>query len=93
MSVLDLPVRRPVAVAMVFLGIVLLGLVAWQRMPVELFPALEGETDQALWVHRVDQHPNEIANRLAAAELVRFVRARKWVERRRAGEKGSRSAG
>ncbi|MEE2777006.1 MAG: efflux RND transporter permease subunit [Acidobacteriota bacterium] len=43
MSLLDLPVRRPVAVAMVFLGIVMLGGVAWQRMPVELFPALEGD--------------------------------------------------
>jgi multidrug efflux pump subunit AcrB/ABC-type multidrug transport system ATPase subunit len=42
-SLLDLPVRRPVAVAMVFLAVVLLGLVAWQRMPVELFPALEGD--------------------------------------------------
>ena len=43
MSLLDLPVRRPVAVSMVFLGIALLGVVAWQRIPVELMPALQGE--------------------------------------------------
>ena len=40
---LSLPIRRPVAVAMLFLGIVLVGAVAWQRMPVELFPALAGD--------------------------------------------------
>ena len=44
MSLLDLPVRRPVAVSMVFLGTVLLGLVALQRIPVELFPAMQGDS-------------------------------------------------
>ena len=44
MGLLDLPVRRPVAVAMVFLGIALLGSVAWQRIPVELMPALSGDS-------------------------------------------------
>ena len=44
MGLLDLPVRRPVAVAMVFLGIALLGLVAWQRIPVELMPTLQGDS-------------------------------------------------
>ena len=43
MSLLTLPIRRPVAAAMFFLGIVLVGAVAWQRMPVELFPALAGD--------------------------------------------------
>ena len=43
MNLLTLPIRRPVAVAMFFLGIVLVGAVAWQRMPVELFPALTGD--------------------------------------------------
>ena len=43
MSLLSLPIRRPVAVTMFFLGIVLVGAVAWQRMPVELFPALAGD--------------------------------------------------
>ena len=44
MNLLDLPVRRPVAVTMVFLGIALLGVVAWQRIPVELMPALQGNS-------------------------------------------------
>ncbi|MDE0452955.1 MAG: efflux RND transporter permease subunit, partial [Gammaproteobacteria bacterium] len=48
MNPLDLPVRRPVAVSMVFLGLVLLGLVAWQRIPIELFPNVEGDR---LWVN------------------------------------------
>jgi multidrug efflux pump subunit AcrB/ABC-type multidrug transport system ATPase subunit len=44
MNLLTLPVRRPVAVTMFFLGIVIVGGVAWQRMPVELFPTLSGDT-------------------------------------------------
>ena len=44
MNLLTLPVRRPVAVTMLFLGIVMVGAVAWQRMPVELFPVLSGDT-------------------------------------------------
>ena len=47
MNLLDLPVRRPVAVAMVFLALAMLGLVAWQRIPIELFPNVEGDR---LWV-------------------------------------------
>ncbi len=38
-----LTIRRPVAVAMFFLGIVIVGVVGWARMPVELFPALQGD--------------------------------------------------
>ena len=47
MNLLDLPVRRPVAVGMVFLALVLVGLVAMQRIPIELFPNVEGDQ---LWV-------------------------------------------
>jgi multidrug efflux pump subunit AcrB len=42
-NLLTLPIRRPVAVAMFFLAIVLVGAIAWQRMPVELLPALAGD--------------------------------------------------
>mgnify|MGYP003323322141 CR=1 FL=1 len=42
MNFLMLPIHRPVAVAMFFLSIMLLGGVAWQKMPVELFPVLVG---------------------------------------------------
>ena len=44
MSLLDLPVRRPVAVGMLFLALAMLGLVAWQRLPMELMPVLQGDT-------------------------------------------------
>ena len=43
MNLLGLPVTRPVATAMFFIAIVLLGAIAVQRMPVELFPKLEGD--------------------------------------------------
>ncbi len=42
-GLLALPVRRPVATAMVFSAIVLLGLVGWRRIPVELLPDLAGD--------------------------------------------------
>ena len=42
-GLVTLPIRRPVAVSMFFLGIMLVGAVAWQRMPVELFPAISGD--------------------------------------------------
>ena len=39
-----LAIRRPVAVSMFFVGLVMLGGFAWQRLPVELFPALTGDS-------------------------------------------------
>ncbi len=42
MSFLMLSIRRPVAVAMFFSGILLLGGMAYQKIPVELFPRLVG---------------------------------------------------
>ena len=39
-----LAIRRPVAVAMFFLALVMLGMFAWSRLPVELFPALTGDS-------------------------------------------------
>src|SRR5690606_7681945 len=38
-----LPVRRPTATSMFFLALVMLGLFAWYRIPIELLPALGGE--------------------------------------------------
>ena len=43
MSPWGLPVRRPVATSMFFVAVVLLGLIAWQRIPVELLPPVSGE--------------------------------------------------
>jgi hypothetical protein len=39
----------------------------------DLRPALRGRPDESLWVHPVDRHPNEIANRLAAESLAPVV--------------------
>ena len=39
-----LAIRRPVAVAMFFVALVLLGGFAWQRLPVELIPDLTGDS-------------------------------------------------
>ena len=43
MNPFTIPIRRPVATSMFFLGVVLVGLIAFQRIPVELFPDLTGD--------------------------------------------------
>jgi hypothetical protein len=40
----------------------------------DLLPVLRGRPDESLWVHPVDRHPNELANRLAAESLAPVVR-------------------
>ncbi|MXW54109.1 MAG: efflux RND transporter permease subunit, partial [Gammaproteobacteria bacterium] len=40
---LSLPVLRPVATAMMFLAIIILGAVGISRMPIQLFPAMPTE--------------------------------------------------
>jgi hypothetical protein len=40
----------------------------------DLLPALRGRADESLWVHPVDRHPNEVAQRLAAESLAPVVR-------------------
>jgi hypothetical protein len=42
---------------------------------VDLRPALAGRPTEALWVHPVDMHPNEVAHRLAAESLLPAVLA------------------
>lgn len=43
---------------------------------VDLLPPLRGRESSSLWVHPVDRHPNEIANRFAAEALLPAVRER-----------------
>jgi hypothetical protein len=40
----------------------------------DLRPALRGRPTSSLWVHPVDMHPNDLANRLAAESLAPVVR-------------------
>ena len=41
---------------------------------VDLLPAFLGQRDRDLWVHSTDQHPNEVANQLAAVHLADRLR-------------------
>src|SRR3989338_1264159 len=41
MSLPRLSVQRPVPTAMIFLGLGLVGLLSWTKLPVELFPSIE----------------------------------------------------
>jgi multidrug efflux pump subunit AcrB/ABC-type multidrug transport system ATPase subunit len=43
MNLFSFPVRRPVATSMAFLGVFVLGWIAWNRIPVELIPPVSGE--------------------------------------------------
>ena len=47
---------------------------------IDLLPAFLGKQDQELWVHAVDQHPNEKAHKLAAAYLEKKLLLRKIIE-------------
>jgi len=40
MGLPDLSIKRPVTILMVFLGVVLLGFISWNRLPQELFPPI-----------------------------------------------------
>ena len=40
-SLFELPVRRPVATAMFFVAVLILGAIAWQRIAVELLPPVK----------------------------------------------------
>jgi len=42
-SPFSLPVRRPIATLMIFVGLFVMGGIAWQRIPVELLPPVSGE--------------------------------------------------
>ena len=39
---------------------------------IDLLNGFIGQQDSKLWVHKTDQHPNEVANRIAAGELSKF---------------------
>jgi hypothetical protein len=41
----------------------------------DLRAALSGRPAESLWVHPLDQHPNDVAHRLAAQSLAPVVRA------------------
>lgn len=55
---------------------------------IDLQPAFRGQLDQELWVHATDQHPNEVANRLAAARLADELRSLGIIDRLRTREAG-----
>jgi multidrug efflux pump subunit AcrB/ABC-type multidrug transport system ATPase subunit len=63
MRLTELPVRRPVAVAMLFLGMALLGVVGWVRLPVELLPALEGN-ELIVFFNRPGSEPEVVEREL-----------------------------
>lgn len=47
----------------------------------DLFPALRADHDfDSLKVHPLDAHPNEVANRLAAADLAKKLRELGWLD-------------
>lgn len=40
MSISHLSIRRPVTTFMIFMGVIILGLISWQKLPQELFPSI-----------------------------------------------------
>jgi len=59
MNLPDLSIRKPVTVAMVFIGIILLGVISWQRLPQELFPPITFP-EISVVTHYLNAAPEEI---------------------------------
>ncbi len=59
MALPDLSIRRPVATAMAFLAIVLLGVIAFTRLPVDLLPDVAFPT-LSVWTRYPDAGPSEV---------------------------------
>lgn len=48
---------------------------------VDLFDGFVGKQDSQLWVHKTDQHPNEIAQRIAAGQLSEFFDSNNLIKK------------
>jgi len=59
MNLPDLSIRKPVTVTMVFLAIILLGIISWQRLPQELFPPITFP-EISVVTHYLNAAPEEI---------------------------------
>jgi HAE1 family hydrophobic/amphiphilic exporter-1 len=59
MNLPDLSIRKPVTVFMVFIGIILLGVISWQRLPQELFPPITFP-EISVVTHYMNAAPEEI---------------------------------
>ena len=81
------PVRRPVATAMFFLALVVLGVIGWQRIPIELLPALEGDR-LYVQLYRPGSEP-EVIERELLLPLEARVAQMDGVEETRAQIRGS----
>jgi multidrug efflux pump subunit AcrB/ABC-type multidrug transport system ATPase subunit len=87
-NLFSIPVRRPVATAMFFLGVFLLGGIASQMIPVELLPAVEGES---LYINfnRPGSEP-EVVEREILLPIEARVRELSRIEETSAEIRGSR---
>lgn len=59
MNLPDLSIRKPVTVAMFFLGIILLGVISWNRLPQELYPPITFP-EVSVVTHYMNAAPEEI---------------------------------
>ena len=48
---------------------------------VDLFDGFLGKQDSKLWVHKTDQHPNEVANKIAAGQLSEFFDSNNLIKK------------
>jgi lysophospholipase L1-like esterase len=48
----------------------------------DLWPAFRGRSDQDLWVHPTDQHPNDVGHRIIAEQVFAFLREQELLPAR-----------
>jgi HAE1 family hydrophobic/amphiphilic exporter-1 len=88
MAVSDLSIRRPVATAMVFVGVAVLGAVSFGRLPIDLLPDVAFPT-LSVWTEYPDAGPTEVerfVTEQVESELSRVPGARSIDSRSREGQ-------
>ncbi|MEE8487776.1 MAG: efflux RND transporter permease subunit [Gemmatimonadota bacterium] len=88
MAVSDLSIRRPVATAMVFVGVAVLGVVSFGRLPIDLLPDIAFPT-LSVWTEYPDAGPTEVERFVTEpveSELSRVPGARSIDSRSREGQ-------
>jgi len=88
MAVSDLSIRRPVATAMVFVAVAVLGVVSFARLPIDLLPDVSFPT-LSVWTEYPDAGPAEVerfVTEQVESELSRVPGARSIDSRSREGQ-------
>ena len=79
MSLPRFSTRRPVAIAMLFLAIALLGVISWTRLPIDLLPDIS-YPKLVVYNHLGGSHPFETSKQKCSADFYQRFRVGRRLE-------------